>query len=75
MFPKFTSKYDESHKPLFTVILIVKQPFSTAHLVMESCAILIIKCMKNMKSILYNAFFHADHEYTAAKDQLLFITF
>ena len=30
--------------------------------------------MKNMKYILYSAFFHADHEYTAAKDLLLFIT-
>ena len=43
MFPEFTSKNDESHKPIFNVILIVKQPFSTAHLVMESCAVLIIK--------------------------------
>ena len=31
----------------------------------------ICKCMKNLKYILCSAFFHADHEYTAAKDQLL----
>ena len=69
MFPKFTSKYDESHKPLFTVILIVKQ--------LRNINNKIYKCMKNMKYILYrpSAFFHAAHEYTAAKDQLLFITF
>ena len=47
---------------------------STCHGKLRNINHKIYKCMKNMKYILYSVFFHAHHEFIAAKYQLLFIT-